>query len=425
MLPRRVSGWGALVLGLCIALCVPRRALAAALPPTRVSVLTMGPGDHPFTRFGHNAILLEWDGAGQSRNIVYNFGTFEFDGLQGATDFMAGRFRYWLSVGTLEGTLRTYAADNRSLTAQELALTPAERSELLARLADNALPEHRYYDYDYYRDNCSTRVRDAIDQLLGGELKGGVLGSGRLTYRQHTLRLVGDTSWLYFGLDVALGARTDRPTTRWEELFLPEELHDSLARATRKQGDGTTPLVRVERQLLRAQRAPLAHDPPERRPLFALYGALAGSCLAALGALAARGRAARALFGGVTALLGAALGLLGVALTIFSLSKHWAAHDNASLLACPPWALALTVLGASFALKRQPKSAALVRTLGISLIVSGALLVLSLVRGSESLRMALLFCPLWAGWYTGARLAVAPHPSPSPPQSLAPPATDP
>jgi hypothetical protein len=99
------------------------------------------------------------------------------------------------------------------LTAQLLALTPEERATLFERLSANAEPDQRYYDYDYYRDNCSTRVRDAVDQVLGGELRRLVSGAGRLTFRQHTLRLVGDTPWLYFGLDVALGAPTDRPTT--------------------------------------------------------------------------------------------------------------------------------------------------------------------------------------------------------------------
>ena len=73
----------------------------------------MGPGDHPFTRFGHNALLLEWGAGGRGRNAVYNFGTFEFDGLSGVRDFMAGRFRYWLSVTSLEQTLRAYAAAER------------------------------------------------------------------------------------------------------------------------------------------------------------------------------------------------------------------------------------------------------------------------------------------------------------------------
>ena len=35
----------------------------------------------------------------------------------------------------------------------------------------NALPENAEYRYDYFSDNCSTRVRDAIDRVVGGTLR--------------------------------------------------------------------------------------------------------------------------------------------------------------------------------------------------------------------------------------------------------------
>ena len=394
--------WGALVVALLLSLCVPRRAWALE-PPASVSVLTMGPGDHPFTRFGHNAILLEW---ADGRSAVYNFGTFEFDGLRGAEDFMAGRFRYWLSVGSLAGTVSAYRREQRSLSAQELTLTADERARLFAALADNARPEHRYYDYDYYRDNCSTRVRDALDRLLGGELRRSVVGSGRLSFRQHTLRLVGDTPWLYFGLDLALGSPTDRPTTRWEELFLPQELHDALSHATRVLGSQRVPLVEHERLLLRAERPALPRDPPERTAAFAGCGGLLGLLLAGLGWAAARGRALRIAFGISTALVGTAFGLLGCALSVFWASKHWAAHANRSLLACPPWALSLAVLGIAFALGKSGAASKLRFVLSGSLLTTSMLGLLALgSSGRESLRMAALFLPLWAGWLYGAWLA--------------------
>lgn len=388
--------------------CWPRAALGAYAAPARVSVLTMGPGEHPFTRFGHNAILLEWESGGPAPNLVFNFGTFAFDGMQGVKDFMGGRFRYWLSVTTLESTRRVYQREHRSLTAQELELSASEREALFRRLSDNAKPEHKYYDYDYYRDNCSTRVRDAIDQLLGGELKREVTGAGRFSFRQHTLRLVGDTPWLYFGLDAALGAPTDHPTTRWEELFLPQELHDALRHATRSVGGQSLPLVRQETRLLSDEQLPLPASPPERRGTFAAWGSLVGALWAALGFAAARSRAARAVFGSLTALFGTALGTLGVALAAFWASKHWAAHDNPSLLASPPWALALAVLGVTFALSRR-RSPALLGVLAASLLASLLLTLLALVGGlgpaREALREGLLFTPIWAGWLLGAWLA--------------------
>lgn len=407
MPPRHLSGWVALIAALLVLLGVAR-PVAAAPTPARVSVLTMGPGDHPFTRFGHNALLLEWVADDPRQNAVYNFGTFEFDGLQGVTDFMAGRFRYWLSVSNLAATERAYAAENRSLTAQELELTAGERAELYRALADNALPEHRYYDYDYYLDNCSTRVRDALDHLLGGSLRRQLAGRGRLTFRQHTLTLTGDTPWLYLGLDLALGSPTDRPTTRWEELFLPQELHEALAHATRELDGRQVPLVKSERQLLSAKRPPLPHEPPAPWLALGSCGMALGASFVALGRGARHRRAFRVLFGIKSALLGALLGLVGCALSSLWASKHWAAHANRSLLACPPWALGLLVLGVGFALGK-PRSARLLRLLLAALLASTALLGLLAVSGAhESLRMVVLFLPLWAGWLGGASLSRPP-----------------
>lgn len=413
MAAHRPLNWIAWTSLLLVVLCSASHARAAE-PPARVSVLTMGPGEHPFTRFGHNAILLEWDAAAKHESAVYNFGTFDFDGARGVADFMAGRFRYWLSVSSLESTLGTYGDAQRSVTQQELDLTQAERANLYTTLEANALPEHRYYDYDYYRDNCSTRVRDALDRLLDGELRRQLSGNARLSFRQHTLRLVGDDLLLYFGLDLALGAPTDRAIARWDELFLPQELHDGLAHATRDRGVRRLPLVRAERQLLSAKRARPPQVPPERREAYAASGSLIGLLLAVLGLGASKLRGLRIAFGLMTAALGAVVAVLGVALPIFWTSRHWAAHDNPHVLACPPWALALPVLGLAVCFGKVGAAVPLRRLLGASLLATCTLLLLSLTAaGRESQRVALLFVPLWAGWLCGARLSSRGRPSAS------------
>jgi hypothetical protein len=372
-----------------------------------VSVLTMGPGEHPFTRFGHDALLLEWQGPGGGRSLVYNFGTFEFRGLSGVVDFMAGRFRYWLSVSTLERTTESYGAAGRSLVAQQLELDARQRSELAAALADNALPQHRYYDYDYYRDNCTTRLREALDRVLGGSLRRSVSGPGRFTYRQHTLRLLADAPWVYLGLDLALGAATDLPITRYQELFLPGELHDELARVTVERDGRSLPLVRHEHRLLTGKFPAPPAAPPDRRWSFLGVGLLLGAVGAALGRAGERRRALRLAFAGWAGLLGVAAGLLGCVFAAFwMLSKHWAAYRNYSLLLCPPWALWLGVCGVMLALGR-PRAHSWLRGTAASLTGTSALaLLLSAMpaSGHASPELALAFFPLWLGvWFGGAR----------------------
>jgi len=392
----------ALGLALFLALGVAR---AEPQPPTRVSVLTMGPGDAAFSRFGHNAILLEWP----ERDIalVYNFGTFSFPGLEGVRDFMAGRLRYWLSVSTLRTTLENYAEQNRSMVAQELRLAPRQKLGLALALARNARPEHRYYDYDYYYDNCSTRVRDAIDRVTDGALGRQLKGKpGRLTFREHTERFTAAIGWLYFALDLSLGPRVDRPTQRWEELFIPSELHDALA-ASALDGSERTGLVEREQVLLTAARPPVPRDPPSRALGFGAAGVAFGLGLAALGHFASRGRAARVAFGALTSFLGLVFGFVGSVFVFFWLfTKHWAAFANENILVCPPWALALAVFGITTL--GRPSSSRVVRALLAACALSSAVaIVLALIPGfgQDNTRTAGLLAPLWIGLYLGyARL---------------------
>lgn len=390
-------------LGLALALAAGS-AYAEITAPVRASVLTMGPGDHPFARFGHNALLLEWPG--EERAVVYNFGTFAFDGMEGVKDFMAGRFRYWLSVSTLSRTQRFYAKQKRSMVAQELALTEAERLQLARALAENALPENRFYDYDYYYDNCSTRVRDALDRLLSGGLgKDLKAAPGRLSFRKHTERLTADAVPLYFGLDLALGPLTDKPITRWDDLFVPSELHDALAKATRPDHGAQIPLVARERVLLTADRPPMRPEPPFRAPAFGAVGVALGGALALLGRAARKLKSARISFGLLTALLGFVLGLLGTIFVVFwAFTKHWSAYRNENILVCPPWALALSAFGVGLAIGR-PRSRALCHGL-LTLSAASALLALLLSFipgfGQDNTRTAALFAPLWLGLYLGS-----------------------
>lgn len=362
----------------------------------------MSPGDQAFARFGHNAILLEWPNIGMTR--VYNFGTFAFHGMDGVKDFMAGRFRYWLSASTLDRTLYFYGKQNRSIIAQELELDARERAELWEALELNALPENRFYDYDYYRDNCSTRVRDAIDRVLRGELTRKVQGPGRFSFREHTERLTADAGWLYVGLDLALGPLTDRPTSRWEELFIPAELHDALAKATRDLNGVQRPVVRAEREILSAQRGPIRAEPPSRVLQFGAVGVLLGAGLFALGRLARGSRVARVAFGAVSGSLGLILGLLGSVFVVFwAFTKHWSAYRNENILVCPPFALVLAATGIGLALGRKRGTELSFTTLRAAALCAALAVVLALIPGfgQDNTRIAALLAPLWFGLYAG------------------------
>src|SRR5690606_2115042 len=108
------------------------------------------------------------------------------------------------------------------------------------RLAHNALPANRYYRYHYYLDNCSTKVRDVLDEALAGPLSASKQAPATLSWCQHTSRLTQDSLWVNLGLNLLLAGGVDQRSTRWEEMFLPSVLQDELANARRSNGQ---PLV--------------------------------------------------------------------------------------------------------------------------------------------------------------------------------------
>src|SRR5690606_19407924 len=148
----------------------------------------------------------------------------------------------------------------------------------------NARPENKYYEYDYYRDNCSTRIRDALDANLGGALHKRFQSPGQMTLREHTLRATADSFWVYAGLDIAMGSYIDQPETRWGEMFLPEKLMQGVQSVVFSGPHGTVPLVKEKRILYEAKaRPPIRPKPPDRTLNFLQGGLRFGGLMAFMG----------------------------------------------------------------------------------------------------------------------------------------------
>jgi hypothetical protein len=402
---RRFSGLLLLLLAL---LACP--ALHAAEPgmELRISLLTMGPGKHPFTKFGHSALWVH-DPIAHS-DEVYNYGTFAFDSPTLLLDSVAGKLPYWLSVQSMRGTLRMYAEQGRSLVASELELTPAERVQLLQALRENARPEQRYYRYDYYRDNCSTRVRDVLDRVLDGRMRLGSSGQlASMSYRAHTQRLVADDPLLYAGLDLAVGRQTDPQVTFWDEAWLPERLHELFARTTVTRDGQTLPLIRSEQTLLSSRFPTPRAIPPKWGGNYAACGLTLGLSFAVLGWLArSRRRALRVTLGALYFILGTILGLLGCALCYLTFfSAHSAAASNYNVLLLPPWLLALSVAGVGV-VRDKARAFQLARWAASGALLSSALALfihISSQAPQANLQELAVALPLWLGVVLSTRQA--------------------
>jgi hypothetical protein len=393
---------------LAVASLLAARAASAAEPgeSLTISLLTMGPGEHPFTKFGHTAIWVH--DAQTGRDEVYNFGTFAFDSPTLLLDSIQGKLPYWLSVQSLRGTLRSYGEAQRSLLASELELTPPERELLYANLQTNERPENRFYRYDYYRDNCATRVRDAIDHVLGGRIFAASQTAARMTFRAHTLRLVADDAPLYAALDLAVGRRTDAPITFWDEGFLPARLRDLMLNTTVLHGGQKLPLVRNEQLLLPASLPLPRAQPPEWLGLYLRAGMAVGALLAALGLVAHYKAALRTALGVAFTVLGLVFGLLGCALCYLTfISLHSAAAADYNVLLVPPWLLFFVGLAPSM-VRGKPWAWVLARWLTGSalLCVVGAICVHAVQRYPQQNWQEICFAlPLWLGAAAAAQLA--------------------
>ena len=382
----------------------------AAEPGAELSIalLTMGPGKHPFTKFGHTALWVH-DAATQ-RDEVYNYGTFAFNSKTLLLDSVAGKLPYWLSVQSMHGTLRTYAGQGRSLQASELELTPAERVRLRDALRQNARPEHRYYRYDYYRDNCSTRARDIVDVVLGGRMKQWSAGQpASMSYRAHTQRLVADDRLLYAGLDLAVGRETDTQVTFWDEGWLPDRLHELFARTTVIHDGQTLPLIRSERALLTSRFAEPRSTPPQWAGYYAVLGLALGTGIAGLGSFTrSNRRALRVPLGALYFVLGTTFGLLGSALCYLTFfSAHSAAASNYNVLLLPPWLLALSVAGIGV-MRGKARGFRIARWAALGALLSSALalLVHALSPNPQAnLQELAVALPLWLGVLLSTRQA--------------------
>jgi hypothetical protein len=324
-----------------------RRNPPAGPPGSELTVylMTMGPGSLVWERFGHNAIWIHDPAAPPDQ--AYNYGLFDFHQQNFLLRFIKGQMWYWMDGFPAESYVRAYRRTNRSVYLQELNLPPAARLELQRFLRWNQEPAHRFYHYDYYRDNCSTRVRDALDRVLGGAIRAqtDTVPAGT-TYRFHTQRLTANDPLIFTGLLLALGQGVDRPISKWEEMFLPMEMRDHLRGVTVPGADGRpAPLVLSERTLFESTAAPPPPVPPRWLARYLFLGVILGCAAAWLGGVARRESSGRVAFGLVAGGWELLAGLGGAVLAgLWSLTDHVMAYRNENLFQINPLTLVLALV---------------------------------------------------------------------------------
>lgn len=317
----------------------------SAIPPVPAEgreawLITFGPGEVYFERFGHNAIWLREPASGLDH--TFNFGYFDFEQKDFFLRFMRGRMLYFSVAQPAEREFGFYRQINRSIRAQKLRLTKTQFEQLRDHLLNEVLPENRNYRYDYYLDNCSTRIRDALDIALDGALlaRTGQVPA-ELNFRDHTRRLTQMRFWYYLGLETGLGFPVDRAISRWDEMFIPMVVADEIATMQVETSGAVKPLVEIDRMFFTS-----SLPEPGAAPTAIWYRyLLAGLILAGLAWLSGKLMPRVWLDGLVRAwvLISATLGLMLAALWL--LTDHEASSNNANLLLLSPLLLLAIIPG--------------------------------------------------------------------------------
>ena len=218
-----------------------------------VSVITCGPGAQLFTAFGHSAFRIS--DPVLKIDKIYNYGTFNFNAPNFYLNFAKGKLTYQLSTSPFSYFLRVYKYENRWVKSQVLNLKPEELQAFYDFLQNNAKPQNRDYQYDFFYDNCSTKIETVIKTILKEKVhfNNDHITSSK-THRDLIADYTVDQKWGKFGIDLALGSVIDRTATKDEYKFLPDYIFQAMDNATIKIGNTNEPLVLATKTFLNSNK---------------------------------------------------------------------------------------------------------------------------------------------------------------------------
>ncbi|MGG9960687.1 DUF4105 domain-containing protein [Ferruginibacter sp. SUN106] len=222
---------------ICLLALTKFGALAQDSSHLRISLLTCAPGDELYATFGHSAYRIVDSSKSFNdnfRDVVYNYGTFNFDDDGFYLKFVQGKLLYYVSAEGFQDFRDTYQSTNRGITEQVLDLTAAEKITIQNFLNNNLREENRYYKYDFFFDNCTTRLRDILKKNHDSSFTIKPVMPLGTTFRQAIYQYLdkNDKQWSKLGIDILLGQPCDKVMTAEQMQFLPDNLMTSLDSAS-------------------------------------------------------------------------------------------------------------------------------------------------------------------------------------------------
>jgi hypothetical protein len=212
--------------------CVPLRAQLPAdslfYQEMEISMFTCDPGEELYSTFGHTAVRIK--NPSQRIDYVFNYGTFDFKTQGFYLKFLRGILPYRLVVEDISSFLNEYHYFNRGVREQVLDINDSEKEKIWLFLQENLKPENVEYPYDFFFDNCSTRVRDLLLRHIDTDESADLLlkNEGAYSFRQMLHQYLASSPWTRLGIDLIIGKKADRIATISEQMFLPDYLHDNI-----------------------------------------------------------------------------------------------------------------------------------------------------------------------------------------------------
>lgn len=194
---------------------------------TTVSVLSCGPGDDLYSKFGHSAIRIK--DFEQNIDVVYNYGVFDFDAPNFYLNFAKGKLDYMLARHRTNSFVNAYRQEGRWIHEQVIQFTDAEKQKLFSLLEENAKPENRTYSYDFFYNNCATKIIDVLSEATNNRIEYNEdFIENNVSFRALINNEIGTNSWGSFGINLALGSVIDVEASDFEHRFLPKYVEKQL-----------------------------------------------------------------------------------------------------------------------------------------------------------------------------------------------------
>lgn len=213
-----------------------------SLEKSKVHIVTRQPGSLFYNIWGHTALRV-YD-AEMDKTFLFDYGVFDMDPMF-LIRFIGGEEVYLLAMGYWNENMYYFLKEDRGLYLQEVHLSPEQKREFLTKLYTEALPKNRRYYYHHFTNNCTTKVRDLLNEVTNDNLKQALSKTkGDHTYRNQATAYASFMPLYWLWMNTAMNENADRTLNQYEELFLPIPFMQGMDEYRKTQiANGTPPLV--------------------------------------------------------------------------------------------------------------------------------------------------------------------------------------